>query len=321
MGKWFLPLWLAFLVLGCLPRTFALAKTERLTFDAGSALQAPDPRPIANGDPRPRLTVLGPDGKAKTYSLVVDKGTPYRALIDADRTTAASQRFLALTILPSHRDPEYPEHRKDKIQLHIGGDDERGAFDLDINSDSGGRYVGFDIKLDPNYQNPPRGSFLIHFQAWQEGGGHPPFAIAVRPTQGVKGPVNFDLYAVDDAGENSYYNERPKDWHRRLYSLEIERGRWYRFVLLLQPAYNGSRRAGRIELWVDGDQKLKWTGDWGYRPGRVASEKRREKRADRPVGSRLQLGLGVYRSLQDRTQTVYFDNVVTGDSYAAVASR
>jgi hypothetical protein len=324
--KWLGLHWLALTLLGCLPYTYAHAKTERLTFDAGATVEAPDPKGQGKGDPRPRLKVRGPDGKTATYALVVDKGTPYRARIDTDGAAGGKKGSLALTALPSSRDPEHPEHRKDKVQLHLDDINDGATSDMDINSAADTRYVGFDMKLDPSYENPPRGSFLIHFQAHQERGGHPPFAIWVRPTQDVKGPVTLELYAVDDAGENHFYKDRPENWRRRLYSLEMERGRWYRLVVFLQPAYNGSGREGRIGFWVDGDQKLNWTGDWGFRPGESARGaervKAREKRGnDKPVENGIQLGLGIYRSMQQRTQTVYFNNVVIGNSYASVASR
>jgi hypothetical protein len=59
------------------------------------------------------------------------------------------------------------------------------------------RFVAFSFMLDPTYEAPK--AWLIHFQAWQCRGGHPPFTLEVAPGPDRMGPIDRSFGLRDDA--------------------------------------------------------------------------------------------------------------------------
>jgi hypothetical protein len=180
-------------------------------------------------------------------------------------------------------------------------------------------YLGFAIRLDPEMYQAPLG-WVIHFQVWHCcGNDPPPLSLRAIPAQSAGGnSIRFTLLKRDDSFLSE---ERARDPGNPIPFLSgeqyivLRKGQWYFVVLRLRPS-PGSRQAdgtmkskdGLIDMWLDGEPVLHYRGAWGYSPARESR-----------MRDTYAVKLGIYRRAQDRTQTIYLDDIRWGLSYEAVA--
>lgn len=244
--------------------------------------------PSFPGDP-------SPDG----FRFTVDKGTNFNVWLDPaappHNRPGEGDRSLAVQITA-----DYDENVKDKIMFQInptGGDKK-----LDITEPAPSRFVSFDFMLDKDYETPH--NWLLHFQAWQCCGGVPPFTIHVQPSKDKHSAIEFVFYAVDDKDKAA----NPFGRGREIYRMPVARGEWKSIALMLDPSFDDSGHPGEIAMWLDGDKKFDWRGNWGFMPEQAAPN------LDGKMTPEIVLNLGVYRRRQTTTQTIYFDNIRFGGS-------
>jgi hypothetical protein len=253
------------------------------------------------------FSVIGPsfpgDPSPDGFRFTVDKGTNFNVWLDPTvqphNRRGAGERSLAVQITA-----DYDENVKDKIMFQInpkGGDKK-----LDIIEPVPSRFVRFDFMLDRDYDTPH--NWLLHFQAWQCCGGVPPFTIHVQPSNDKNSGIEFVFLVVDDKDRTA----NPFGMGREIYRMPVARGEWKSMALMLDPSFDDSGRPGEIAMWLDGDKKFDWRGNWGFRPEQSAPNH------DGKMTPEMDLNLGVYRRRQTTTQTIYFNNIRFGGSLGDV---
>lgn len=256
--------------------------------------------------------------RSRRYNFITDTGSNYDLGLQDD---PAKGKVLMLQLKPYDdgcvkRTPECSEHKKDKVEFTPVHPDDDNAPDV---RDGKPYFFSFDFKLDRNYE--VGSGMVLHMQARQEMPRHSPiFAMNVKPLDDRKvdpatAPVDLEFLVRDDSNvaakmAKNLANRQPGEElsfssvGRAIHTLRVERDRWYTVTLQMLPAYIGSGNEGRIVMWLDGEQKFDYRGDWGYKP---LLEKRTSK---------IALALDVYRApFQKSTQKIYFDNVSYSSSY------
>jgi hypothetical protein len=175
---------------------------------------------------------------------------------------------------------------------------------IDLRSADSTRYFSFAFMIDPSYETPK--GWLLHVQAWQCCGGHPPFTIQVTPNRDKGSPIEFTFVVVDDV------SDAPINPGRVIYKMPVRRGEWNTMTLKLEPRPDDAIQPGEIQMWLNGESKFVYRGHWGFIPS-----DRGESKA--VITSAIGINIGVYRRRQATTQTIYFDNIRYGSTLAAVA--
>ncbi len=251
------------------------------------------------------FNLVAPAGRARgntRYRYTADIGTNFATWLDRrvpSGTEDPNDRSLAVKITAS-----VDENVKDKILFSVVSHD--GENHLSIVEPGNERYLSFNFMLDPDYQLPH--NWALHLQAWQCCGGHPPFSIRVKPGRNVNGPIELEFMTSNDELESQSH-----DQFQSIYQMELVRGEWHNMVLGLQPKPIGSLTPGKIEMWFDGQNKLAWSGYWGYAPAT------RSYATKGLVRNNIGIELGVYRRRQTTTQTILFDNIRFGTTLKSVA--
>lgn len=255
--------------------------------------------------------------RARRYGFVIDPGSNYSLdlVSDPDKGRALMLGMSPYTDGCVNKKNECKVHRKDKVEfwaVHPGNDNA-----IDVRSRDP-KFFSFDFKLDPAYQTPRR--LLLHMQARQEiEHSHPVLAMVVQPVTdpGIdpgKAPIDLVFIVRDDKDRESYTG-RDSDtpffkYGRTIGTLRVQRNQWNRITLELLPAFNGSGAQGRVGVWLNGEKKADFRGDWGYRP------------SSDPKSRRIGLALDIYRApFQDTTQKVYFANVNYASTYDDVMTN
>jgi|GEM_PF-3908636 len=250
------------------------------------------------------LDAPGPrGGPERTFTLHAEGDTRFKTWFDpkvppSDAGDPAA-RSLAVQITS-----DVDAHKKDKIVLALVPDQSPAHLSADAAENR--RYVSFDFMLDPKYEKPT--AWVLHFQAWQCCGGHPPFTIEALPGADRQGPIDLTFGVRDDAAENRRDHPRTV-----LAGVRVKRGEWHNVVLALAPQSNASRLPGSIAAWFDGRKLFSSQRQWGYTPS--VSRVR-----DHLVHDAFAIELGVYRQRQKTTQTIYFQNLRYGKDLAGVSS-
>ena len=244
------------------------------------------------------FSIRSPDGSK--HGLTADIGTVFKTWLDKRVPPAhvkQDDRSLAIQITSDH-----DANEKDKIVFSPV--QHNGSEHIEISPKSPTYYVSFKFFLDPSYQLP-RG-WLIHFQAWQCCGGHPPLAISVEPSSDPSGPVVMVFSVRDDEIENARYGGS-----KEIYKVQIPRSRWMRLSIELNPQPDGSPRKGHVGAWLDCRKLFSYEGPWSFIADRITSL---SIQAKQKITSRIGLDLGIYRRRQATTQTIYFDDIKYGTS-------
>jgi hypothetical protein len=337
----------SFLALFCLVQaSIALADTPptmNLTFDEDYWMMVPTSDPT-NGDPRPVLGYLS-GASSKFSEIVIDTGTPYRTWLHSEispplptvtctcssscQSACATKRTaLGFQITPSETSQT---HIKDKVQLSI---EDRAnpalthiPFGNDVETQT---YVGFDVMLDPTYTPADPSEFVIHFQLVQ-GGGHPIFTMQGEKSVEFPGGVDLVFYIANDATEDAFRCSVPPaaTYHQEFHRIKnVTRGTWLPLVVQFIPPYvtsmtgaacGRSDGCGQVAVYRDHLTTLdkKYNGLWGFDTTRAPACAAETK----PVLTYAAAGLGIYRSPQQATQTIYFDNVKIGPKFSTVNAQ
>jgi hypothetical protein len=287
-------------------------------FPQGGVLHPPryaenDPRWHGQGDPQPYIRS---SGRAPQIIATLD-GTPYavslngvqvasdgkRTATSIKTTSVPANPYLSITVPPTvartYRDGTTPLI-KDKVQLSFRD----GDFDL---TNGMTRHVSFEFMLDKSYQASANAA-LILFQVWQGLGCHAPFFIANVITENATDPVTLKFVCTDDAGDKIDWDEIAKhQWQtgsKIIDLLQVTRGEWHKLSFELRAHYNGATTPeGKIVIQYDNDTPVTYTGDWGCKP--VASSPYHGG----SIVKEGQTGMGIYRVVQSRTQTVSFRSI------------
>jgi len=283
------------------------------SFDENFWIAAPT-GPSPNGDPRPVINNNTPAG-VKSSEIVIDTGTPYRTWLHSEVAAPGVKRTaLGFQVTPSYTSPT---HKKDKVQLSIADRANRVPTQIPFtNAQETRRYVAFEVMLDPTYVAPESTEFDIHFQLVQ-GGKHPIFTM-----RGVKsatpGGVDLIFYIANDSTADDECDGKP--YHQEFYAIRnVQRGSWLPVVVQFIPPYQTAcgRTDGCGQLRVYRDHSTSYDGAynglWGYtRLSKCALPDAT------PVSSFAEAGVGIYRSPQPTTQTIYFTNVKFGSTFSQV---
>lgn len=329
----------SFLTIVCLVQaSIALADPlMNLTFDEEYWMMAPTSDP-ENGDPRPVLGYVS-ESSSKFSEIVIDIGTPYRTWLHSEISPqpdsslcppacAIKRTALGFQITPS---VALGSHKKDKVQLSIEDRAETAKTHIPFGEvDETRAYVAFDLMLDPTYSAAESDEFVIHFQLVQ-GGGHPIFTM-----QGEKHPdsvndVDLVFYTTNDATEDAFRCALTSPtYHEEFYRLPMPKGIWKTIVVQFIPPYvtnlsgGACGRAdgcGQVAVFLDHSTTLvdRFQGRWGFELDRDPACAEEEKSA--PALPFAAAGLGIYRSPQQATQTIYFDNVKFGTTFSSVNTQ
>lgn len=174
------------------------------------------------------------------------------------------------------------------------------------------RYLAFSLSFDSVSESPMLWTLIV--QAWQPGDGNPPpFAIWLRPSRSAETSSNLPLELVfatrsartDRNIELCDEGQAAPDCPHVVYSRELDRGKWYRFVVQLRPGFSGD---AQVAVW-DGRATTQSPNalsreDWGYPP--------------QAGGQAFDLRFGIYRRPQPRALKVFFDDVRYGTTGASV---
>ena len=272
--------------------------------------------------PRMKLPIVVLDGTRYTVAMVHTVGTHANPL-DPRMPMLAPERRLVVGV---DRRADYVPgaHQRDKVQLTLT-DRKMPALQADVERGET-RYVAFDILFDPTYELSPDSHYVIHFQGLQvgmgnavmRGTGQPPFSIRV---QGTTDDDPDPMAPIDLRFERRWWTgaeDRVQEAVLPGDGLDhLQRGRWYRIALRLDPGY----RDGSIAVWhwdlasaydrCDGPRQA-WNAPWGYWPvptGNPAADARRRI---------LQYGVGIYRRATETRQLLQLRNIRYGTGYADV---
>jgi hypothetical protein len=276
-------------------------RVVRLDFSGEDTIDKHDP---ADNKHRPLYFNLrsssNPSCLGTVHRYTIDTGTDFSTWLDerVPSRSLESDRSLAVRITSTLN-----QNVKDKVLFSVVAHNDENHISLLRPQNE--RYVSFSFMLDPSYELPH--NWALHFQAWQCCGGHPPFAIRVIPGRDTRGPVEFNFIVSNDEIEGR--GDQPQS----IYKMKVARGEWHNMVLKLKPRPVTSSEPGEIAMWFDLQQKLSWSGHWGYTP--TANSLATAGVAKDSLG----VELGVYRRRQSTTQTILFDNVRFADSFNEVA--
>ncbi len=166
------------------------------------------------------------------------------------------------------------------------------------------RHIGFAFKIDQKTELPD-GEVII-FQLWQGSPFGPPFRLSLL---NQSGRIAAGIFVNNDVtGSNpSAHSETVEK------GVKLQKGKWYRFVIKVNPSHHKMEKEGEIEFWLaEGKKKFAlikaWKGRFGYDPkgnGNYANKK--TKHPPHPI---LFPTFGIYRERQERLVKVSFDNVL-----------
>lgn len=158
------------------------------------------------------------------------------------------------------------------------------------------RYVGFAMYIHPQHQTP--NGWCYFMQVWQahdtSNPKHPPLALKWKTNDGTK----WRLVKEDDSDngtEEVIYTS----------STDLTKGVWHEFILKLVPSYNGDGTGGGVTLWLNGDEVINESFDWGYDPTVSGME------------DRFDIRVGIYRYRQNTKQILVFDQLKYGTTYSS----
>jgi len=262
---------------------------------------------IANRDPAKPLyfniaALDGPEA-SQYYTFTADIETEFQVWLDGHAPpsrTGSHDRSLAMRITASKN-----VNVKDKIVF--AAVHHRSRQSINIAAADNKRFLSFDFMLDKDYEIP--NGWLLHLQAFQLCGHHPPFSIHVTPGHNKLGDVEFTFNVIDDALEASQFG-KPKI----IYKIQVKRAVWSNMTLALKPRFNGSAETGEVTMWWNGTVKFTYKGDWGYRPASQCPLN------DTSTANLMGIDIGIYRRRQATTQLIYIDNIKYGTSLASVLS-
>ncbi len=281
-------------------------------------LVGPSPDYRRSGDPRPKLVYNDAAASPEEYEFTIDLKTPYQVNLatrlerkDPNERFPEKSRYMELEIDPTYNaGPGHPIV-KEKVMLNLRNrmdkqDKNNGKINI-LQTPSNRQYVGFDIYFPEGFENPPHESelrqrtYLILFQALQQiRGSSPAFALTIKGQKHDSDDVIIQVNKRDTLGRNTEVvtNE-----------FSLEKKKWYRIILQLQPAYKGSERIGQYALWVDGQRKLVHRGAWGFDP---------YAQSDPDRAKWLAMGLGIYRGSMDKRSKMRIKNIKTSRSFKGV---
>ena len=284
------------------------------------------------GELRPHLEITPAYGPPVKLPIVVLKGTRYTAAMVHTVGTHANPMEPRMPLLAPERrlvlgvdrraDYIRGAQQRDKVQLTFADRDTPG---LQADVDRGGaRYIAFDLLFDPVYELSPEDYYVIHFQGLQvgmgndvmRGTGQPPFSIRVRGATADRpdrlAPIDLQFVRRWWTGDEARVQEAvmPGDGLDAL-----QRGRWYRIALKLDPGY----RDGSVAVWhwdlargydrCDGPRRAWNDAPWGYWPvptGDARVDARRRV---------IQYGVGIYRRATETKQLLQLKNIRYGTSF------
>jgi hypothetical protein len=242
------------------------------------------------------------DGKSNFYALC--KGRPNQPWL-SEKHYCQGQKSLAF---------QYPNNSDhlgftQKINLWYG----HQTFDQPW-------WTGFAIKIgsgkgDYNrFESPPSDKdWVILSQWWQAGNSIPPMRLVVEPTDG-RGQLNWHL-AINN-NSNSKQAEPGKGFVVNTgetvpFRGKIQKGKWNTFVFSTTFRAMESGKPGSVRMWqnrlpvkVTGSKAMTWNGYVGFDMQPTSTY---QPPADLFRG--LILKQGIYRRLQARHQTVFFDEL------------
>jgi hypothetical protein len=217
----------------------------------------------------------------------------------------ASGRSLAYKIPPTTAPGVINNNASDKIQHRIvtGSRSDAPTFPT-IAGYSGKKCLGFAFKLGDgtpgSFQSV--GDRLLFFQFWQgigSGIANPPLRFQLKPYNGNGGQIG-QIYTKNDS--NAQGNEAESTL---LKEFPISRDTWHRLVIEALPSYPGDGGPlGYVKVWFNGAQIVNWSGHWGYKPASVGGGV--------GINNRMDITTLIYRARQDRTHTIFFDNIKYG---------
>jgi hypothetical protein len=234
-------------------------------------------------------------GGGGALPFTVDKGSNFRVWLDRRTPGRAGNmaRSLALTL-----SSDVDDDVKDKI--FFDAVPWKSQTHLSAIGDARERFVSFDIDLAKPYDKPKY--WVIHMQAWQCCGGHPPLVLAVVPGQSDESKITLEFAVRNDDSERENYGQEIQ-----LAKFVVERDRWLHVAMDLEPAPIGGPM-GKVRAWIDGKMLVDWKGHWAYAPTSLSQVTHGELRPD------IGIDLGIYRRRQPGMQTVLIDNIKYGDS-------
>jgi hypothetical protein len=241
-------------------------------------------------------------GKVSSRGFTVDIGTRFRVWLDENVPPGSDTHDARSLAIQIHSDQDI--NVKDKVlfdAIPFGS-----KQNIDLRSADTTRYFSFSFMIDPSYETPK--GWLLHLQAWQCCGGHPPFAINVTPNQDKNSPIEFTFDVDDDISDAGTNPVKP------IYKMPVQRGEWYTMTLKLQPRADDAIEPGEVQMWLNGESKFVYRGHWGFIPRDNGEGKGLRTSA-------IGIDVGVYRRRQTTTQTIYFDDIRYGDTLAAVVGR
>ena len=238
----------------------------------------------------------------KPLPFTVDKGSDFHVWLDKRTPNAASPMPSSARSLALSLESKVDENVKDKV--FFDAVPWKSEHHLLATGDLRERFVSFDMNLASPYDTPKY--WVIHLQAWQCCGGHPPFMIAVLPKESDADKIMLEVAIRNDATERNN-----KGQELQIAKFQVARDRWFHVSLDLEPAPIGGG-SGMVKAWVDDKKIADWRGNWGYAPIKTSGVTQEEVKPD------IGLDIGVYRRRQPGTQTVLIDNIHYGTSIESV---
>lgn len=282
----------------------------RLDFDASLALNCAH-------EAQSRWT-LRSDGLSWNVPLKGERGAAWLGSVAGG--ALGSEGALAFHVEPSEPDP----HAMDKIMLELFGLHAPREDFVDFGVEW---FVGFQLLLPHDFEAPVAGTRMLVWQLWQGTPYPPPLRIEIdHERRAVLYLMNDRTGAHECAGTPGCLTSPAYEGVRTLYRSEpLPVEEWVPFAIRLVPRYEGydGDRAGEIDLWLHDMRREapvhRSEAFVGYDPRGFGRYPRAEQLARHPADV-LDSSLGIYRSRQMRSQTILFDRVRAGTSFAAVTA-
>lgn len=221
-------------------------------------------------------------------------GTPYvfRAVRDgrptkpwiSDKPGPMSARSILLRV-PTDR-----SGHKERMEWKIAR-----AIDADGLHFDNAKFSAFSFLIAPPVA-PFLGSAII-YQCWQGYPFGPP--VSLKIVGGLRPPFKLKLAIRNMATGPWSTTPDTEVWSEAM----LEPDTWYNVVVYVQPRIHSD---GRLRLWINGDEKVNWSGRIGYDPRHVSGSI-----------NGLDVKNGIYQPSPNNGHRFYFDGMSFGDDFPA----
>ena len=111
----------------------------------------------------------------------------------------------------------------------------------------------------------------------------------------LTGPVTMAVHVRDDRSQ-AISTANPI----QAGTFQVSRGVWHHADFLVVPSPDTTPTMGSVQLYLDGQSVVSYTGHWGYTVPSIPD-------------TRIGFDFGIYRRLQNTSQAISFDNITYRD--------